>query len=252
VWQQQQQLRQRKLQQLQLLAGSAGVSSSSGSSGGGRGGSSCQQPAVTLGDVVVLLYCCVQLGYRPSDSTMAAAVSAAAMGCWGLLSQQQQQFAGSSSARHNHAWLGPGPAAVGAWESPVPAAAAALQQVTAAALCRMDSFSCSDVGLLFWGLARLRHSCSFERFVCPLVVHFLARVDDTVVAAPAICNVVHALPLLHRWPKSLRALKQRLGFLLPQLAAAAQLRMHECGPRELGAADAGLCTAEGSGRVTSG
>eukprot|EP00775_Hariotina_reticulata_P001829 gene1829-2163_t len=107
------------------------------------------------------------------------------------------------------------------------------QLVAQAALHRLNTFSCSDIGLLFWGMARLRHWCNYEHWVSPMVVHFLAGLDDCVVAAPAISNVVHALPLLPGNTKSRRRMKQQLGLMLPQLAAASQDRLAECGPREL-------------------
>jgi len=95
-----------------------------------------------------------------------------------------------------------------------------LQLVTKAALHQLHTFSCSDVGVLFWGLARLRHGCNHQHWVRPMLDFPVRLWDDCVSGAPAISNVVHALPLLPPSRKNNTLLKQRLGLLLPQLAAA--------------------------------
>lgn len=195
----------------------------------------------------MLLAALARLSYQPSHELVAAATSAATLACWrqgaadAAPAHQQQQLAGLAEA------LAPpdAGAAVAAvrgrelaallWalgrlrvRTPRPL----LVQAKRAALWQLQSFSAHDVGLLLWGLAAQRHSPGYE-WLRHVVAHFVGALDDAVGAAPALAQVVHALPLLPGGANLRRLLRRQLGPLLLALAAAAAQRLGECGPREL-------------------
>jgi hypothetical protein len=226
-----------------------------------------QQQGVSLHDVTILLYGLAKLQYRPSGHFLAAADQAAATACWQLLlgnrhrklrQQQQQQQQGqlhqqysdvrSSSSSAAAAAARPGPpshvrvkdislllwAIAKLRHTPSPKL---LRLLCKAAAARLHAANAMDVGMMLWRLARLR-ARPRHSWLQVYLAHFLAHLDDSVHAAPAICHVVYALPHLPGG-KLGRKLNQMLverlseGQQLQQLAGAACVRFEECGAREL-------------------
>lgn len=201
-----------------------------------------QQRSVQLVDVTALLYACARLQYHPSQQFMAAAAHAAATACWQLLQhkkhKKQQRQLGQQQQQQ------PPPPAVHMKEvalllwamgklhyQPPRPLLRLLCKATAAVLTRCTS---ADVGLLLWSLARLR-ARPRHKLVQELLAHFIVRLDDGISTAADVCNVVHALPHLPGGRNLNPMLLDRLtaSGQLQQLAAAAQARFRECGPREL-------------------
>jgi hypothetical protein len=219
-----------------------------------------QHQGVSLHDVTMLMYALAKLQYHPNRQFLAAADQAAATACWQLLLRikhrklQQQQQQGQLHQEYDLPSSAPAAAAAAArpgppshvrvkdislllWamgklrHTPSPKL---LRLLCKAAAARLRAASASDVGLMLWGLARLR-ARPRHAWLQVLLSHFLARLDDSVHAAPAICNVVHALPHLPGGANLNRMLVARLseGQQLQQLAGAARVRFEECGAREL-------------------
>lgn len=236
-----------------------------------------QQQGVKLHDVTMLLYAMARLQYRPSRQFLAAADNAAATACWQLLlaskqRKQQQQQQGQVQSQYD---APPAPSSSSSAAAARPAAPShvrvkdislllwsmgrlrhsphpqLLRLLYKAAAARLHAASASDVGLMLAGLARLR-ARPRHAWLAHVLGHFLARLDDSVAAAPALANVIHALPHLPGGVILNQLLVEKLaeGQQLQQLAGAARLRFNECGARELvalaqGFAGLGFCPGVG-------
>jgi hypothetical protein len=219
-----------------------------------------QQPLVRLHDVAMLMYALAKLQYRPSRQFLTAANHAAATACWQLLlrnkqrkQQQQQQHQGQFFLQYD---APSAPSAAGAAAQSRPPSHVRVQDISLllwamgklhhkpphtllrllykAAVVRLHAANASDVGLMLWGLARVRARPRHE-WLQQVLSHFLARLDDSVAAAPAVCNVVYALPHLPGGDNLNQMLVAKLaeGQQPQQLAGAARVRFGECGVCEL-------------------